>query len=247
MSIDLEFQHRTQRLEEYENRTSLLMVGLALAYLILYAIQVLVIGMDARWANLLNWISNVIWATFVADLVWRTYLAPRRLDYLWRHPIDVIAALVPAFRALRILRILTAGEWLVQRGSRLAVGRVASSIVLAVSFLALMGSLAVLDAERDAPGANITSFGQALWWAFSTMSTVGYGDVYPITFVGRTVAVGMMVVGVSLLGIVSATLASGFLARLRGEQEVQDDEVTQELKALREEISSLRSVLQSRQ
>ena len=117
------------------------------------------------------------------------------------------------FRFLRILRVITAGQWLVSRGKHLAVGRTAAAVAVAVSFLAVVGGLAILDAERDAPDALIRNFGDALWWAFTTMSTVGYGDVYPVTTGGRMVAVAMMIVGVSLLGIVSATLAAGFLAQ----------------------------------
>jgi voltage-gated potassium channel len=76
------------------------------------------------------------------------------------------------------------------------------------ALLVFCASLAVLDAERSNPNSNIKSFGDAVWWAITTMTTVGYGDHYPVTGLGRVVAFGLMVGGVALLGTVSATLAS---------------------------------------
>lgn len=236
-------QERIARLESYENRTSLLMVVLALVYLGVFAAQVLIYPMEPGPARMLDVASWAIWVTFAVDLTVRTVMAPHRLAYLARHPIDVLAVIVPAFRSLRVLRVVTAGQWLVRRGARLAVGRTVAAIVIAVAFLAFMGALAVLDAERGQPGANIENFGDGLWWAFVTMSTVGYGDAFPVTGQGEVVAVGMMIVGVGLLGVVSATLASGFIARLEGEQQSDTKLLLAKLDALQAEVSALRSEL----
>ena len=71
-----------------------------------------------------------------------------------------------------------------------------------------MAALGVLDAERAGPDANIVTFGDAIWWAFVTITTVGYGDYYPVTTLGRMVAVLLMAGGVAVLGVVTATLSS---------------------------------------
>lgn len=234
---------RTRRLERYENGTSILMVALAFAYMVLYAIEVLAPTMPETGRAVVEVASNAVWAVFVLDLGIRVVLAPRRFQYLLRHPIDVIAVVVPMFRFLRILRVITAGQWLVSRGKRLAYGRTAAALLVAVSFLALVGGLAVLDAERGAPGARIANFGDAVWWAFSTMSTVGYGDMYPVTTAGRVVAVGMMTVGVSLLGVISATLAAGFLARTQVEQESENAAILAKLEGLESRVAELTIVL----
>ena len=87
-----------------------------------------------------------------------------------------------------------------------------------------LGALAVLDAERDAPEANITTFGDALWWACATVTTVGYGDHYPVSGEGRVVAVVLMVVGIGVVGAVTASVATWILGRVeaeRAEREVQ--------------------------
>lgn len=242
-AYDAEVVRKADRLETYEQRTSFAMVVLALTYLGIFSVQVLATSLSADQQGLLVVLSNAIWLVFVVDLVVRVVLAPRRIDYLLRHPIDVIAVVIPAFRALRVLRVITAGQWLVQRGARLAVGRTALAVCVAVVFLALLGSLSVLSAERGAPGSNIGNFGDALWWAAETISTVGYGDTYPVTFEGRIVAVGMMVLGVSLLGIVSAGLATTLLTRLRGDSESETQSILRKLDSLEQQIAALHARL----
>jgi voltage-gated potassium channel len=95
-----------------------------------------------------------------------------------------------------------------------ARGRVVASVVASVGVVGFVGSIAVVDAERANPDANIQSFGDAVWWAATTVTTVGYGDRYPTTTEGRLVAVGLMLTGIALLGVVTAALASGFVERL---------------------------------
>lgn len=90
-------------------------------------------------------------------------------------------------------------------------GRVTIYVVSSATLLVLVAGLAVLDAEQNATGANITNIGDGLWWAFVTITTVGYGDFYPITIVGRLIAVGLMIAGIALLGTVTATLAAWFV------------------------------------
>ena len=240
-------QEKIARLERYEDRTSIFMVVLALVYLGVFAAQVLIYPLAPTTALVLDVLSYAIWVTFAIDLAIRTYMAPHRLAYLGKHPIDVIAVVVPAFRTLRVLRVVTAGQWLVRRGARLAVGQTVLAIVIAVAFLAFMGALAVLDAERGVEGANIQNFGDAIWWSFVTMSTVGYGDAFPVSGQGEMVAVGMMLVGVGLLGVVSATLASGFIARLEGEQQSEMQALMAKIDTLQAEVSGLRREMTGRQ
>jgi len=90
-------------------------------------------------------------------------------------------------------------------------GRVGIYVAGGASLLAFCAALAVLDAERSSPDANISDFGDAIWWAVTTMTAVGYGDHYPVTAAGRLVAFGLMIGGIALLGTVTATLA-GLLA-----------------------------------
>lgn len=247
MTLATDDQHaaKAARLESYENRTAMAMVVLALVYLGIYSVEVLNPDLPTALVAVLSVVGLAIWITFGVDLAIRAILSPSWRGYLLRHPIDVLAVALPMFRFLRVLRVVTAGQWLIRRGSRLAIGQTAVALGIAVSFLALVGALAVLDAERDAAGATITTFGDAIWWAFVTMSTVGYGDEFPVTFLGRIVAVGMMLVGIGLLGLVSATLASGFLARLQAQEDSEQAELLARLDSLQAEVASLSTLLRS--
>jgi voltage-gated potassium channel len=102
-------------------------------------------------------------------------------------------------------------------------GRVVVYVVGGACLLAFCAALAVLNAERSNPNANIKDFGDATWWAVTTMTTVGYGDRYPVTGVGRLVAFGLMVGGIALLGTVTATLASWLVELVEAEREQADD------------------------
>lgn len=230
-------------LERYEHRTSNLMLGLSVLYIALYATEVVSTGLAPRTLYWITVVSNVIWISFILDLAIRTYLAPQRFQYLLKHPVDVLSVVLPAFRALRALRIITAGQWILTRGSQAAIGRTASAIIVGAALLAGVGALAVLDAEKNDPASSIHDFGQALWWAFVTMSTVGYGDVFPVTVTGRVVAVMMMIVGVALLGLVSATLASALLAKIRGAEEEAESQFITRIDVLEGKIDDLTSVI----
>ena len=215
--------HRQARLDRYEQKTTVLMVSLALGYIVLFSIEVLAApDLSTSQLDVLEWVSNAIWIVFILDLMYRTWLAPHRVRYLVTHPIDVIAVVLPSFRAFRVLRVLTAGQWLMTDGKRLTYGRTGAAIVVAVTMIVYLGSLAVLDAERGIEGSNINSFGQALWFSFVTITTVGYGDASPVTVTGRVIAVGIMVLGISLIGVVSATVATSFLERIRGQERARD-------------------------
>lgn len=111
--------------------------------------------------------------------------------------------------------------------------------------LLLLGAVAMLHAERGMRGANVQTFGDALWWAATTVTTVGYGDRYPTTTTGRLVGAGLMLVGVALIGVVTASVAAWFLERLRNVQEVEErtavtlEEVLEELRSLRAQVAEL--------
>ena len=83
-----------------------------------------------------------------------------------------------------------------------------------MSLLSFVAALGVFEAERDAPDASITTMGDAVWWVLTTITTVGYGDRYPVTVEGRLVAVGLMVAGIAILGTVTAAIATWFLERV---------------------------------
>jgi voltage-gated potassium channel len=98
----------------------------------------------------------------------------------------------------------------------------------------------MLDAERDAPESNIITSGDALWWAVTTIITVGYGDRYPTTTTGRLIAFGLMIAGIALLGVVTVTLASWIVERVSAENAAEGAATAAQIDALMAEVRSLR-------
>jgi voltage-gated potassium channel len=112
-----------------------------------------------------------------------------------------------------------------------------------------VASVGMYEAERGASDGNITTLGDALWWAITTVTTVGYGDRYPTTALGRMIAVGLMLVGIALLGVVTATIAAWFVGRLREVEETseQADATMQDVLAELREVRSRLDTLTARE
>ena len=104
-----------------------------------------------------------------------------------------------------------------------------------------VASLAVLDVERGQPGSNIENLGDSLWWALTTVTTVGYGDQYPVTDRGRVVAAALMLCGIALIGMVTATLATYLVEAVRDDREAVSEraQILAEIAALRRDIAAL--------
>jgi voltage-gated potassium channel len=226
-------------LERYETRSSRPLIGLAFAFLALYATQVLWLSAPGPVEVLLEAAQVLIWVVFLADFTYRILLAPRRLRYVVSHPLDVLTLLLPMFRPLRALRVFAAARILIDRSHHVSFGRVAAAIGVTAVFIMAVGALVVLDYERFADGASITTLGDAVWWSIVTLTSVGYGDTYPVTGQGRAAAIAMMAVGVSLLGAVTATFAAWFTERVRQPEEDAIAALTTEIRALRVELGEL--------
>lgn len=152
---------------------------------------------------------------------------------------DLCAVLLPLIQPLRLLRVVST-LMLVGRRARMATQvRLTTYVVGSVVGLLMFGSLAVLSVERDAPNGNIETLGDAVWWSFTTMTTVGYGDHAPTTGLGRILAVGLMLSGIALLGVVTANIAAWFIARF--EDDAEERRQTEAIQLLTEEIQKLRA------
>jgi voltage-gated potassium channel len=159
----------------------------------------------------------ITWALFVADYGARLYLAPNRPQWFVRHLLDLAIVALPLLRPLRLLRLVLLIAALEKAIGGAIRGRVVVYTASSAILLVYAGSLAILQAERSHPGGRINTFGDALWWSMSTVTTVGYGDESPVTGEGRMVAVLLMVGGIGLIGAVTATLASWIVQRVAQE------------------------------
>lgn len=155
----------------------------------------------------LDMVSWVVWAALVMDYFVRlAYVSPRGAFVRTRKH-DLLMVLVPMLRLLRVFLVLRKAL------ASVSTERIAGSIVSLVIIFVFASAFFVWRVEYNAPGATITSFRDAVWWAIVTTTTVGYGDYTPVTTVGRTIAVGVMIVGIGLIGTISATVAAFFVTR----------------------------------
>lgn len=235
------------RLDRWHDRTDEPLIGAAILFLAAYAWPILNPDLPAALNTACLAVNITVWAIFAVDLAVRLSLAEHRWRYLRSNWLDVIALALPMLRPLRVLRAVLALSLLGRRSGTFARGRIVASVIGAVAVVGLVASLAVLDAERHNPHANITTFGDAAWWALSTITTVGYGDRYPTTGQGRTVAAALMVTGIALLGVVTAAMASWFVERISEVQAAEQiteqtiTNLTAEVRALRQELHELRA------
>jgi voltage-gated potassium channel len=210
------------RVGRWEGRTEWPLAGLAVVFLAAYAWPILDDGLSGPARVLCRSVDYTVWVVFIGDYLVRLMLAQRRLRYMGRHLPDLAVIALPMLRPLRLLRLLALIRVLNRRVEQSLRGRIAIYVGGALVLLLFCSSLAVLDAEQHVPSANIKTFGDAVWWSIVTVATVGYGDHYPVTTDGRIVAVGLMVGGIALIGVVTASFATWLLDRVRAtEQQAQ--------------------------
>ncbi|MCQ9132586.1 potassium channel family protein [Streptomyces hilarionis] len=192
----------------WEQRAEIPLAVASLVFLAMYAVLVLAQGLATGWRDVCTGVLAAAWFLFGLDYVVRWRLSGRRLGFVSRHKLDTVVVLLPLLRPLRVVRLYEAVQH--RRGEpRLALyARVITYSGLTTLLLGFASALAVYDRERDAPGTTMHTFGDALWWAAATLTTVGYGDVVPVTTGGRVIAVGLMACGLALLGAVTGSFSS---------------------------------------
>lgn len=233
------------RLEQWEQRVEWPLAGAAIAFLIAYGLPIAIPTVPATVRIACTVVVVTTWFLFAIDYFVRLSLAEHRRSWFWRHLLDLAVIALPILRPLRLLRLVALLGILNKTGARTLRGRVVTYVLGGTALLVTCGALAITDAERGQPGANVESLGDGYWWAISTMTTVGYGDRYPTTATGRFVAAALMVGGIALLGIVTATLASWLVERVaeaeateQSATRAQVDSLTAEVRALRHELAA---------
>lgn len=225
--------------DRWERRAEAPLAVAAALFLAAYAAPILDSHLSHALVRLCSAVNLGVWLIFALDYIARLTLAADRPRYIGRHVPDLLMIALPVLRPLRLLRLVQLLRLMNRQATDSLRGRIAVYVGGSAALVVFCAALAMLDAERRAPGATIRNFGDALWWAVTTVTTVGYGDRYPVTAQGRVVAVGLMLAGIALLGVVTASIASWLIDRVR-EVETEVAQVTaDDLAALRQQIVML--------
>lgn len=196
------------RQERWQARTEGPLAVASLLFLAAYATRVLAHGLPAPWRDLCLAVAYAAWAAFAVDYAVRWRLSGRGIGFVRRHWLDTVVLALPLLRPLRIVHVYEAVRRRHAEPRLPLHARVMAYAGLAALLLGFAGALAVYHQEHRAPGATIVTFGDAVWWTCATLATVGYGDVAPVTPLGRLVAVGLMGCGLALLGAVTGSFSS---------------------------------------
>ena len=231
-------ERRRRLAERIERASRLPMVLLSIVFLFAVAIPEL-IPVPPDVDELFEAVNWLIWAVFAFELGLMTYLAPDRRRYLLTHWVDVLTVLVPFLRPIRVLRIVVVSARLWSEARVLIYQRTFSTVAMTSIVSALASATLMYVVERGGDGP-IQTYPDALWWAAATVTTVGYGDVFPKTAAGRGIAFLLMLIGISVFGVLTARVAAIFVEA--GEDEDQHgkklDEILARLDRLEQELHS---------
>jgi voltage-gated potassium channel len=264
---------KTKKLTAYD-----LVIGILAIFSLVILILPLIFKLPPDTVDTLNNVENALCVVFFADFLRSLFRAPSKwgyflkgggwLDLLGSIPFNKFAVFRFArlFRIVRVMRTLKGSDFRKMLTRQLAQSTLLFTFVIAFILIFTIAFL-VLKAEQTNPHANITTYPNAVWWAFVTITTVGYGDYYPVTTLGRLFAIVLMFAGLGIIGVLSSYLASTFISLQRrreakkntgnenGQQEDEeeeqqdnaDDETSSlkvELAAMKEELTEIKGLLE---
>ena len=194
----------------WESFTNIPLLILGAAFVVAFSLLVLNPDRSPAASIALSAVIALSWAAFAIDYVVRFVLTPRgqRAHFFRHNLIDLMSVFLPIFRALLVIGHLRDVPYFSHRDpGAVRVQVITYAALYAIVFVYMM-ALSTLQVERGAPGSTMKNFGDAIWWALVTITTVGYGDEYPVTPLGRVFAVILMFGGIAILGTASALVIS---------------------------------------
>jgi voltage-gated potassium channel len=184
---------------------------LALSFLVAFSYPAFDSSVSSSQQLAMDAVQWICWFAFALDLFYGLWKATNKKQYLKHHPLEVASVLLPFLRPLRLMRVISFGGLAIQK---VAIGRqfaITLKVGVTALFIAYISAVQITITERAVESSNIRDFGDGLWWAITTVTTVGYGDRYPTTTEGRFLAVLLMFVGISLVGVITASVAAWFV------------------------------------
>lgn len=210
--------------------------------------------LDAGTLEILGTADFAICLIFLYDFLKRLIAADNKLAFMKWGWIDLISSipvfdalrwgrLVRVIRVLRVLRVFTSARLLFSTLKENKVETTFNSIVLVSLMMIIFGAIGVLHLERSVPESNIKEPMDALWWALVTVTTVGYGDYYPVTIEGRFIAIVLMTNGIGIFATLSAMIVSKFIEP--DNVEMQQEQLVDMMGKLNAQLIELRRELKS--
>jgi voltage-gated potassium channel len=200
---------RTLLLDRFHRITEIPMLFLSICFLVIFFL------IESRTLSttttlVLDGILWIIWGIFGIELLIKWYLSPDRVAYLRANWIEIVMIAIPFLRPLRLLwlPIILTRLW---RQSRQTLRQRMPAFIGITSLIVVLVAATLMFVAEQGSGGPIASFADAIWWALTTVTTVGYGDTYPVTVLGRGVAVFLMLAGISLFGLLTANIAALFV------------------------------------
>ena len=228
-----------KNLAAWEERSSTPMFVASVLYLLAFAAPIMSTRIQEPYDAYLNIIQMILWGLFAADYCVRLYLAPRRLYFITHNLMNLAIVLLPPWRIvsfLAMMHLTTNRQY--KRLSELGMKLFGYTAIFIIMF-----ALSIYSVESSEPGAMIRDLPTAYWWMFTTLTTVGYGDVYPVTGIGRVIAVIVMLYGGGLVAVATGALASWIIEKFGGREEQEYPATKADVDDLRQEISELRALL----
>jgi|GEM_PF-433336 len=222
---------------ELKNTAYEIFIGALSILSIVNLVLVYAMAGDTALELVLSVMNALFSAIFLGDFIYRISTAPSAAHYFFRGFgwADLLASLpFPQFKILRLFRLLRVFRLLRELGPRTVWSTLihdrANSALMTLLLMGVLvlqfGSISILAVEENAEGANITSASDALWYTMVTISTVGYGDQYPVTNAGRLIGTLIIVVGVGIFGTFTGYLANLFLGPRKAAEEAETDAST---------------------
>jgi len=234
----------TTGLDRWESTSEAPLQIVAALFLVAYAAPIIHPSLPGWFTNTCSWVVIGAWVLFGIDYVARLILAEHRWRWFYTNLPSLFILIVPILRPLRLLRLVTLLNVLNRTSAHSLRGKVAVYATGGVTLLIICGALAITDAERGQPGSLIENFGDGLWWAVTTITTVGYGDTHPVSITGRIIAACLMAGGIALVGVVTATFASWLVEQVNETGTATTDATSERLAQIEEQMSALTNAIQ---
>ncbi|OZG68607.1 ion transporter [Bifidobacterium eulemuris] len=230
---------------EWDRSNRWALLGSAVAFLALYAVDV-ICQPPAGVSLGIEILLNLLWVFYAVDYILTMYVAEHSWKWMSKHILGLLILVAPLIPGLRFVRVVAA-LYALHRGSLSWVrGHINIYIACAGALLLSTGALLVLEAERGVPGASIDNYTDALWWAFVSVTTIGYGEYYPVTAEGKLITVAVVIAGIALIGVITGACAAWVIKEisLNGDKTApvttaQADKIERKLEMLSDRVGEL--------